>query len=475
MDRGCTHASVRRRERMIVGLAFAKEMVRALRVDGSDSKGSLVQVVGEGELPSFFDVTGLATASIGAAGLAVARLSCPADESPPPVRVDRRLASHWFGWSLRPQGWERPSAWDDLAGDYEAGDGWIRLHTNVPAHRAAALSVLAGGAGGDRKLIEDAVSKWSAEDLESAIVGAGGCAATMRSLEQWQSHPQGLAVARTPLVVWNSRGSCAPDSTVVDPSRPLAKIHILDLTRILAGPVGGRFLAAYGADVLRIDPPDWDEPGVIPEVTLGKRCAELNLKDPADREIFEKLIASADVLLHGYRADALAGLGYDGEALRALNPALIDVSLNAYGWAGDWQNRRGFDSLVQMSCGIADHGMKASVGGRPRPLPVQALDHATGYLLAAAVVSALLQRRQGEVMSAKLSLARVARLLCTTKSASHGPEFAPATEDELDPQIEDSDWGPAKRVRWPLQIDGVDSGWSHPATRLRSAQPVWAE
>jgi hypothetical protein len=458
---------------MIVGSELSREMVRALRVAGSDSETSLL-LLGEGELPSYFDVTGLATASIGAAGLAVARLSCAVDEAPPPVRVDRRLASHWFGWSLRPQGWEMPSAWDDLAGDYEASDGWIRLHTNVPAHRAAALSVLAARVSGDRKEIEAEVSKRSVEDLELAVVRAGGCAAAMRTLEQWQSHPQGRAVARTPLIVWSSQGSCTPNQTVVDPARPLAELRVLDLTRILAGPVGSRFLAAYGADVLRIDPPDWDEPGVIPEVTLGKRCAGLNLKDRSDREVFEKLLASADVLLHGYRADALAGLGYDDEALRALNPALIDVSLNAYGWAGEWQNRRGFDSLVQMSCGIADYGMKQFGGERPRPLPVQALDHATGYLLAAAVVSALSQRRQGEVRSAKLSLARVAHLLCTTKSASHGPEFSPVAEDELDPQIENSDWGPAKRVRWPLQIDSVDSGWPHPATRLRSAQPVWA-
>ena len=448
---------------------FLKEMVASLRGEELASESSIV-ISGEGELPSFFDVTGLATASIGVAGLEVARLSSEAWQAPPSVQVDRRLASHWFGWSIRPQGWAMPSAWDDLAGVYQAKDGWIRLHTNVPAHRAAALSVLGGE---DRKAIGSEVSKWAIDDLESTIVGAGGCAAAMRGLEAWQSHPQGIAVAHTPLVVWRSHESRGSASTAVDGLRPLSGVRVLDLTRILAGPVAGRFLAAYGADVLRIDPPGWDEPGVIPEVTLGKRCAGLNLKDHDDRGKFERLLAQADVLLHGYRADALAGLGYDDERLRRLNPALIDVSLNAYGWTGDWQNRRGFDSLVQMSCGIASFGMTQSGSEQPRPLPVQALDHATGYLLAAAVVSALVQRRQGEVRSAKLSLARVAHLLCATKSATLGPDFDSATEDELDPAIENTDWGPARRVRWPLRINGVDFGWRVPASRLRTAKPVW--
>lgn len=449
---------------------FVREMLAALRGGGSAEDGELA-VSGTGELPAYFDVTGFATAAMAAASLEIARLSRAESDGRPGVEVDQRLASLWFGWSLRPQGWSLPSAWDDLAGDYETSDGWIRLHTNVPAHRAASLSVLGGDR--DRAAIEAEVSKWSAEDLESAVVGAGGCAAAMRSLEQWASHPQGIAVAQTPLVVWETCGSCARGRRVLDPKRPLSGVRVLDLTRILAGPVGGRFLAAYGADVLRIDPPIWDEPGVIPEVTLGKRCAELDLQDPSDRQAFEKLLSSADVFLHGYRADALAGLGYDGERLRSINPELIDVSLNAYGWAGAWENRRGFDSLVQMSSGIADYGMVQSESGHPRPLPVQALDHATGYLLAAAVISALLQRRKGEVRSAKLSLARVAHLLCTTKRASSGSDLEVLDEADLDPRIEETDWGPAKRVRWPVRIEGVDAGWEFPATRLRSAAPAW--
>ena len=446
------------------------EMLEAVR-DGESGLESSIHRSGEGEWPSYFDVTGLAFASMSVAGLEVARLSRAENGVAPAVRIDQRLASLWFSWSLQPEGWEMPSAWDDLAGVYEAKDGWIRLHTNVPAHRAAALSVLDGAV--DRASVEAKVSKWAAVELESAVVEAGGCAAAMRSLEEWQAHPQGRAVAGTPLVVWETHGSCAHEESAPEMRRPLSGVRILDLTRILAGPVASRFLAGYGADVLRIDPAEWDEPGVIPEVTLGKRCAGLDLRDAADRATFEHLVGSADVLLHGYRADAMAGLGYDEATLRMLNPKLIDVSLNAYGWAGEWKNRRGFDSLVQMSAGIADFGMKQSGSKQPRPLPVQALDHATGYLLAASVLSGLAQRRRGKVRSAKLSLARVAHLLCTTKDGVEGPEFAALNAEDLDPHVEETDWGPGKRVRWPLQIEGVNFGWAHPAKRLRTAQPQW--
>ncbi len=447
------------------------EILESLRLGESRSEERLT-IAGVGELPSYFDVTGLAAASFGAAGLELARVSSPDAESPRNVQVDRRLASHWFGWSIRPQGWELPSIWDDLAGDYRTMAGWIRLHTNVPAHRAAALRVLSGVR--DRNSAKAEILNRSGEELETEIVGEGGCAAEMRSLVQWQEHTHGVAVAQAPLVTWSSPKSCPVDRVEIDSRRPLANVKVLDLTRILAGPVASRFLAACGADVLRIDPPGWDEPGVIPEVTLGKRCTGLDLKDAGDRSVFEGLLKSADVLIHGYRAGAMEGLGYDEDTLSTMNPELINVSLNAYGWAGEWKTRRGFDSLVQMSTGIADFGMQQSGLDRPRPLPVQALDHATGYLLAAAVLSSWGRRKRGEMRSAKLSLARTAHLLCATVDTEYGGDFGTSRDDEIDPRVEATDWGPARRVRWPLQVDGVEFNWKFPASRLRSARPVWS-
>ena len=147
-----------------------------------------------------------------------------------------------------------------------------------------------------------------------------------------------------------------------------------------------RFLAAYGAAALRIDPADWEEPSVVTEMTRGKRCAHLALNTSAGLEQFLVLVRTADVLVHGYRPGAMTGLGLGEDTQLECNPALINVSLCAYGWTGPWSQRCGFDSLVQMSSGIVHQGMLAFNSSKPYPLPVQALDHATGYLMAAAVL-----------------------------------------------------------------------------------------
>src|SRR5690606_28759131 len=134
-------------------------------------------------------------------------------------------------------------------------------------------------------------------------------------------------------------------------------------------PVATRFLAGYGADVLRIDPPGFAEvPALLPDTTVGKRCAWLDLTTVDGRQRFEALVASADVLVCGLRPGALDRLGFDTAALRERNPSLIIAALDAYGWEGPWRDRRGFDSLVQMSCGIAAAGAAAAGADQPVPL-----------------------------------------------------------------------------------------------------------
>lgn len=426
---------------------------------------------GHGALPSAFAVTELACASIAAAGQAVSELLHQQTGHLPSVEVDRRLASFWFSTSLRPIGWQVPPLWDPIAGDYATRDGWIRLHTNAPHHRAAAERVL--GACADRAAMATKVAQWASEDLEQAVVEAKGCAAEMRSWAQWQQHPQGLAVNAEPLVHFIEQPNETRAAWRGSIERPLAGIKVLDLTRVLAGPTASRFLAGLGADVLRIDPPSWNEPGVVPEMTVGKRCARLDLQVSADRAVFEGLLKDADILLHGYRADALEHLGFGVEHRQQLAPGLIDVCLNAYGWSGPWQNRRGFDSLVQMSSGIAEAGMRWQQVDKPTPLPVQALDHATGYLMAASALRLLTERlANGRGGSARLSLARTAKLL-----VEHGPgtDEPLRAEDALDqdPAIEQTAWGPAQRLRVPVLISGTPVWWDLPATDLGSHCPRW--
>ena len=425
----------------------------------------------EGGLSSCFDVSGLCVASIGVACAEVAGLcGRGADQS---LQVDRTLASRWFGMTIRPQGWELPPLWDDIAGLYRTADeSWIRLHTNAPQHRLAALRVLQ--CPGERSAVEDAVRDRNATELETAIVEEGGCAAEFRSLRDWQAHDQGKAVQREPLITWTVLEQPGMQRRSLSERLPLHGTRVLDCTRVLAGPVCTRFLAGYGAEVLRIDPPGWREDNVVPEVTLGKRTATLDLKSREGRKRFLELLRDADVFVHGYRPDALESLGLGDGERRIANPRLIDVGLNAYGWTGPWRGRRGYDSLVQMSCGIAYAGMENAGSDKPEPLPVQALDHATGYLMAASVVRALRLREQvGAVGSARLSLARTAMLLAATLGEEPSPPLAAESDADLMPQTEETDWGPARRLKFPLSNPEFTPSWSIPAGELHKHEPRW--
>ncbi|WP_372573570.1 CoA transferase [Ruegeria jejuensis] len=427
-------------------------------------------VSGDATWRSCFAVSELAALSMGAVGSAMADLIVTLGLGPRPrVTVDRRLASLWFQGSIQPKGWSVPPLWDAVAGDYPAQDGWIRLHTNAPHHRAAALSVLA--CRPERDCVADAVAGWTKDKLEAEIVAAGGAAAAMRSRADWRAHPQGQAVAAEPLVRWVRRsGECRDRRPTND--RPLTGLRVLDLTRVLAGPISTRTLAGFGADVLRVDPLDWQEPGVVPDVTLGKRCSRLDLKSTEGLSRFETLIGRADVLVHGYRPGALDTI-LPPARRAALAPNLIEVCLDAYGWAGPWAARRGFDSLVQMSSGIAEAGSRWAGTDRPHPLPVQALDHATGYLMAASVITGLKHAlAQREVGTAHLSLARTAELLVSLDE-TRGSDLAGPVKADFSDQTEHTPWGPANRLRPAIHVAGTPMRWNRPASNLGSVDPAW--
>jgi hypothetical protein len=410
-------------------------------------------------------------ASIGAACEALTRYMAVGFGQRPALAVDRRLASFWFGTTLKPLHWTLPAVRDPITGDYRSRDGWIRLHTNAAHHLAAALSVL--DVPRDAERVRRAVAARDADELEAAILHAGGCAAAMRSAPAWAAHPQGVALAAEPLFHVDETETGETLHTSPNPNRPLDGLKVLDLTRVLAGPVSTRFLAGFGAQVLRIDPPPWEEPGLVPEVTLGKRCAALDLRIPDDLERLKALLAQADVLVHGYRPDALERLGLGATVRQQLRPGLVDVSLDAYGWTGPWKGRRGFDSLVQMSCGIAHTGMQAYHREEPTPLPVQALDQATGYLMAAAVLNGLAHRlRTGHGSRTRLSLARTAVLLMSQPSLDHTP-LEPERGADCASKIEHTDWGRARRLRPPCELEGIAMQWERPAGALRSARPEW--
>jgi len=441
---------------------------------GIDADGSPIDT-----LPSVYAVSDFASAAVAATARAAARLAKALDIAPPhqPVVVDRRLTSIWYGGTIRPMGWELPSPWDAIAGNYLAGDRFVRLHTNAPAHRAAALRVL--GCDEHRDAVTAAVAAWDPFELHEAVVEAGGVAAALRTCDEWLAHPHGAALQSEPLVhreVFAQTGSSRDGDFSGRAGRPLDGVKVLDLTRVLAGPVATRFLAGLGADVLRIDPPDWNEPGTVPEVNLGKRCARLDLRDEADRATFEDLLTTADIIVHGYRPGALDGLGYGAEQRRALNPNLVDVSLNAWGHSGPWAQRRGFDSIVQVACGIAATGMTAYGTDVPKPLPVQALDHAAGYTLARCALDGWTQRiTHGGGSRWRTSLAAHAELLCSVdpSGADLHADFPPLSTSDLQLAVEQTSWGAARRANPPVHIPGVHLHWPTGAADHGTSRPGW--
>lgn len=306
---------------------------------------------------------------------------------------------------------------------FRTADGWIRLHANYSWHRDRALSVL--GCADRPEDVEQAVRDWSGETLEDALAAAGALGYFVRDVPAWQAHPQGRAVAALPLLrTWDEagQGRAAPSG------RGAAGLRVLDVTRVIAGPVATRTVAGWGGQVLRLDSPDLPElPAQAVDTLPGKLSAQLDLRQPTGRARMEELLAQADLLVQGYRPGALARYGLDPRELAQRHPHLGVVTLSAWGAAGPWAGRRGFDSLVQCPTGIAD---AEGDGDRPGTLPAQVLDHATGYLAAAAGLLALAGIQRGQPpRRIELSLAQTAQWLLsagrTQKQPQRDPDLGP--------------------------------------------------
>lgn len=361
---------------------------------------------------------------------------------------------------LRLDGERVGQLFDPVSAFWPARDGWVRLHGNYPWHRRAVLAAL----GVDTPdAIRSAVAARTAGEVEDAVVAAGGCAAAVRTPEAWATHPAGVA-ARDHGLVARDPGPATPvrpRSRAADARLPAAGLRVLDLTRVIAGPVGTRMLAALGADVTRVGDPARPELDLLAlEGGLGKRWLELELRTAAGAARLEDELVLADVVVAGHRPGALDRFGLSAAALAERHPQLVVISLSAWGTAGPWGGRRGFDSLVQAASGIA----AAVADGPPertRPpgaLPVQALDHATGYLVAAAALRALTDRgRTGRAGRASLALAATAHTLLNAgwrpAAEAREPDPAPHLVELAHPR------GRLRVVRPPGSLDGRRLAW----------------
>ena len=411
-----------------------------------------------------------AKASTAASALAAAELWRVRGGRHQLVTVDMRHAAIEFRSEryFRVDGKEPAEIWDRIAGIYRCGDGqWIRMHTNFPHHRDGVLALLA--CEYDKAAVQRALLGWRAEEFEEAAAQAGLVVTAKRSFEEWDQHPQGVAVGALPVFSIERIGDAHPQPLTAA-ERPLGGVRVLDLTRVIAGPVCGRTLAAHGADVLLVTAPHLPaiEPLVI-DTGRGKLSCRIDLRDPVGQSTLRALLRDTDVFVQGYRPGALQSLGFGPEEVAQLRPGIVYVSLSAYGHVGPWAGRRGFDSLVQTASGFNEAEAQAAGTDKPRPLPAQAIDHAAGYLMSFGAMTALTRRcTQGGSWHIRVSLAQTGKWLRQLGRIKDGLSSGDTSVDDVQDLLEerDSGFGRLTAIRHVAQLAETPARWERPSMPL---------
>lgn len=441
--------------------ALLAEVLPLLGLDERYASAHLLVHPGNG-LPARAPANALACGSVAAAGLSGTALT-----GAPQVVVDPRQVSAAFRTDqLSSVGGQPIVGFAPLSGFFAAADGWVRTHANYPHHRERLLAALGLSERATRDDVAETISGMPAQTVEDTVTAADGLAVRVRSAQEWQDSDAGRAAQALPLIGREQAGESAP---VTAPYRP----KVLDLTRVIAGPVATQALGYLGADVLRVDSPHLAEPEDLAAVVSGdKRSTLLDLTAAADRRAFDDLLAEADVLVTAYRPGALDDLALSPEALAESHPQLVVASLSAWGTVGPWGGRRGFDSLVQAATGLALH--ESPDGERPGVLPGQVIDHATGYLLAAGVLSALRARAfSGGTWRVSATLARTAAWLFEAGGSDDEPGYL-IEEPEAYQSVVRTEIGLLVTSRPAFSIGEKDS-FSRIGGRFGGDEPRWED
>ena len=369
---------------------------------------------------------------------------------------------------------ETPALWDPVSGFYATKDQrFIQLHCNFPHHRQGVVAFLK--CADDKAAVAAAIlQSWSAEALETALSKQGLCAAMVRTPAEWAAHPQAAAVSTLPLMEIIKVADSAPEP-LPEGDRPLSGVKMLDLTRVIAGPVAAKLLAEQGATVLHITSPHL--PCILPlvmETGYGKLSAHVNFHDPAALQQVGTLIDSADIFLESYRPNGLDQFGLSPDALFERRPGLIYASLNAYSHKGPWKNRHGYDSLVQSATGIAYE--QSNGQSPPKHLPAQTLDYISGCLTAIGIAEALRRRAtEGGSYWVRVSLAQTAHWFkqlgrtqpddtCKVPAATEIPGLL--TQD-------DTAFGRLEHLLPVLAFSETPSYWDKPTVPLGTHLAAW--
>jgi len=413
----------------------------------------------EPTLPSSYHVTAVANATIAAAGLAAAELwRVRSGGETQSVTINSRHAENEFLSEHRVviEGAEETRLWGPVAGLYQCGDGrWVRIHANYPHHEAGVLEVL--NCEAKREAVEKELQSWTAQDFEDACGEKGLVVFMMRSKDEWAEHGQAQALETLPLFDIERIGDAPVEPLPAGGKQPLSGLSVLDLTRVIAGPVCGRTLAAHGADVLRISAARLPRDPLMLEIDggRGKHSRFVDLKEPEGRMRLEDLARHADVFVQGYRPGAIDALGFTPERLAEIRPGIVAVSISAWGHEGPWSHRRGFDSLDQTATGINHGEAEAAASSEPKPLPCQALDFASGYLMALGAMAGLHKRAtEGGSWRVRVALARTGRWLQSLGRLESGLNRAMPTLGDISDLMTTvgSDYGRLDVVKHPIRL-----------------------
>lgn len=428
-------------------------------------------------LPTDFKIGTAASAVIGASALAAAEIWRARTGRDQSVSVDLRAAVAAFRSEryLRAAEQKDIHGRDPVFGFYQAGDGrWIQIHSNMPHHRDGAIKLL--GCPSSRESVAAAVATWKAGDLEDAFAAAGLPTGMVRSRAEWHAHSQGAAVAGLPLLEIVKIGEAPPEPAGNGP-RTLSGLRVLDLTRVIAGPVCGRTLASFGAEVLVVSSPHLPNlPGLVIDTGFGKLSTSLDMRQAADAEKVRALLRDADVFCQSYRPGALARLGLSPEEVTRLRPGIVYVTLSAFGHAGPWRERRGFETIIQSVSGMAQEQGAAVGAAGPQHLPAQVVDHGTGYLASFGAQMALARRaREGGSYLVRVSLAQTGRWV-DALGRVEGRSTRDLSLDDVQDLIADmpSPFGPLRHVVPAARFSETPAFWSRPPVPLGTHAPAWA-
>lgn len=358
---------------------------------------------------------------------------------------------------------------------WQCKDGrWYLPHFNLPHLHDRVIGVLK--CESNEEAVAKAVAQWDSHDLEEAVAEARACGSVVRSNEEWLEHPHGKMLKAKPLVEIIKIADTDP-IPFPEGARPLDGIRVLDLTRILAGPICARTLAENGADVLMVAASHLPQvPEHVKDTSHGKRSCFLDFNDADDLETVKKLAASADVFSQGYRPGIMQGFGLAPEQLAEINPGIVCTSISCYGADGPFSGRGGWEQIAQCTTGICMDNGAVTGDGRPKLLPASACDYTTGYLGAYGTLLALGRRaREGGSYHVRVSLCQSGMFIYRQGHVDYSEQDMDLSPAELDSIMIESETGhgPLKHLGPVLSLSETPPYWDKPTPVLGSNTPEW--